>query len=176
MTTFEYLAVLVSIIVGLGITHLLGGVARLVHQQGKSKLYWVHLVWMGYMFAYLLSFWWVHLWLNAVEEWNSLLYTFLVLYATLLYLLCVVITPPDQGKGIDFRQFFFSKRRWFFGILLVSGIVDEADYLIRGEIYTGWLIGGPLLIIALLTENPRFHGALALWFFFGSWYGLLTGW
>ena len=51
MTTFEYLAVLISIIVGLGITHLLGGVARFIHHPDRYKFYWVHLLWICYAFA-----------------------------------------------------------------------------------------------------------------------------
>ena len=67
MTTFEYLAVLVSVIVGLGITQLLGGVARLITHRTEHKLYWVHLVWAATIFLSLVSFWWAQLWLNTVE-------------------------------------------------------------------------------------------------------------
>ena len=37
MGMFEYIAVLTSIIVGLGITHLLKGVARLVQHPGRVQ-------------------------------------------------------------------------------------------------------------------------------------------
>ena len=57
MTTFEYIAVLLSVIVGLGLTHLLGAVARLIHHPGRYKLYWIHLFWAWYVFVYLLYFW-----------------------------------------------------------------------------------------------------------------------
>ena len=103
MTTFEYLAVLVSIIVGLGITHLLGGVARFIHHSGRYKFYWVHFLWTLFVFIYLLFFWWFQLWMNRVEEWSVFLYAFLVLYSVLLYLLCVIITPPETPEGLDLR-------------------------------------------------------------------------
>jgi hypothetical protein len=37
MGVFEYVSVLTSIIVGLGIAHLLGGVAGLVQHPGRHK-------------------------------------------------------------------------------------------------------------------------------------------
>ena len=111
MTTFEYLAVLISIIVGLGITHLLGGVARFIHYPDRYKFFWIHLVWVWFVFIYLLYFWWSQLWMNTVEEWNTYLYAFLVLYSVLLYLLCVIITPPDAPEGFDLRGFFFGDCR-----------------------------------------------------------------
>lgn len=36
MSPFEYLAVLVSLILGLGITHLLSGVGHTIHRRGRQ--------------------------------------------------------------------------------------------------------------------------------------------
>ena len=80
MTTFEYIAVLVSIIVGLSLTHLLGGVGRIIGNPGCAKVYWVHLVWTLYAFVYLVAFWWWEYQLSTVEVWTVQLYLFLVLY------------------------------------------------------------------------------------------------
>ena len=41
---FEYVAVLTSIVIGLGITHLLQGVARVIQHPGRERLYWVLVV------------------------------------------------------------------------------------------------------------------------------------
>jgi predicted phage tail protein len=43
MGIFEYVAVLTSIIIGLGIAHLLQGVARMIQRQDTEPVYWVHL-------------------------------------------------------------------------------------------------------------------------------------
>ena len=47
MDIFEYISVLTSIIIGLGIAHLLRGVASLVQHPGRHRIYWVHLVWVA---------------------------------------------------------------------------------------------------------------------------------
>ncbi len=43
MGMFAYVAVLTSIIVGLGIAHLLQGTARLFQDPDAGRPYWVHL-------------------------------------------------------------------------------------------------------------------------------------
>ena len=58
MDIFEYVAVLTSIIIGLGITHLLRGVAGLIQHPDQHRIYWVHLVWVGYLFFTLIFWWW----------------------------------------------------------------------------------------------------------------------
>ena len=43
MGMFEYVVVLTSIILGLGITHLLQGMTRLIQDPEGGRPYWVHL-------------------------------------------------------------------------------------------------------------------------------------
>ena len=47
MTHFEYLSVLVSIIIGLGLSHLLSSAARLIQIRHRTRLYPPTLIWMG---------------------------------------------------------------------------------------------------------------------------------
>lgn len=42
MSAFEYLAVLVSLIFGLGITHILAGVGRTIHRRAEIRIDLVH--------------------------------------------------------------------------------------------------------------------------------------
>jgi hypothetical protein len=177
MTTFEYLAVLISIIVGLGITHLLGGVARFISNPNRYRLYWVHLVWTAYLFLYLAMFWWYQLWMNTVEEWTSLLYAFLVFCAVVLYLICAIIIPSDFPEDGDFREYFFSRRRWFFGLLLFWSILDTVDSLIKDhEIYPVLLLFfSALKVIGMVTKNAKFHAAFAASFLSLLAYGLFSG-
>ncbi len=50
MSQFEYVAVLISIIVGLALTQILRGVGRMVTTKDGPRPYWVHLVWTFYLF------------------------------------------------------------------------------------------------------------------------------
>jgi hypothetical protein len=49
MEIFNYVMVLSSVIIGLAITHLLQGAARIVQHPGRYNAYWVHLVWAAYI-------------------------------------------------------------------------------------------------------------------------------
>lgn len=50
MSIFEYISVLSSIIIGLGITQLLRGVVQIIHQPDAGKPYLIHLFWIASTF------------------------------------------------------------------------------------------------------------------------------
>jgi hypothetical protein len=50
MDDFSYLSVLISIVLGLGITNLLAGFAALVRNRGRVKIYWPMPMWMITLF------------------------------------------------------------------------------------------------------------------------------
>ncbi len=95
MTMFEYVSVLTSVIVGLGVAHLLQGVARLVQHPGRTRIYWVHLLWVLFMFFAAIFWWWFEFGLVSVETWTFRLYLFVLSYAVLLYLMCALLFPSD---------------------------------------------------------------------------------
>ena len=45
MTDFEYLSVLISIVIGFGLTHLLAGLGRAFHFRHVNKMDAVHVGW-----------------------------------------------------------------------------------------------------------------------------------
>jgi hypothetical protein len=50
MTPFDYVTGLISIILDLGITQIIIGVADIIHQWERVKLYWPHLLWIVFVF------------------------------------------------------------------------------------------------------------------------------
>ena len=126
MSQFDYLIILVSVIVGLGIVHLLSGAARFLTSQGEWRPYWVHLLWTWNVFHYLVFFWWFVFRWSAVPNISLLLFLFVLLYSILLYLLCAVLYP-EPGRGRDFRDIYFDNRGVFFGLWILAIIVDFAD-------------------------------------------------
>jgi len=46
MHAFDYVMALAAVIVGLALTHMLVGVTRMVEGNARSRLYWVHLLWL----------------------------------------------------------------------------------------------------------------------------------
>jgi hypothetical protein len=171
MGMFDYVMVLASVIIGLGITHLLQGVGQIVQHPGREKTYWVHLLWVAATFLRAIFWWWFEYRLSKTAEWTFTLYVFVLAYAFLIYLWCALLFPRDLEGYDGFKDYFYSRRRWFFGLVLAGQIVDVADTLLKGidhfrSLGPSYLIGivtlSVLLLIAMRTRSERFHGALAI--------------
>jgi hypothetical protein len=58
MDPFTHIKSVLAIVLGLSIAHLLQTSLNLVLHPGKKKSYWVHLLWVFYVFLIILHFWW----------------------------------------------------------------------------------------------------------------------
>jgi hypothetical protein len=57
MAAFEDLSVLISIILALGMTRVLGDVGEMLQARSHRRIYWVHAVWIVNL--YLVIAWWI---------------------------------------------------------------------------------------------------------------------
>jgi hypothetical protein len=183
MTIFEYLLVLISIIVGLGLTHILGGVGRIVSHLGRRKVYWVHLLWVGWAFIWLILFWWFQFQRSRTELWTPTDYLFLVLFAVAIYLFCVILLPGESPDGVDYRRYYYSRRRWIFGLWLAVmwfnlfenlNLLDWSQNQVIGVLFLHAAITG-LGLIAAFSTKERFHAALGVAWIWASLRDLLWG-
>jgi hypothetical protein len=113
MSEFEYPAVLVSIILGLGITRLLEGVGRTGHRRDECRLDLIHTVWTAATFTILVLNWWVFFESRTLTDWSFGVFLVVVLWAVQFYLLAVVLYPPDMAEREDYGAVFERNRRRF---------------------------------------------------------------
>ena len=59
MNAFEYLSVLISIILALDMTRVLAGVGEMLQAGSRRHIYWVHVIWIVNLFLYLVVAWWI---------------------------------------------------------------------------------------------------------------------
>ena len=86
MDAFNYLTVMVSTVVGLGLTQLLAGIGNFVQIRRRVRFYWLHTCWVVLLIALHLHMWW-SLWvLRQVTDWT---------YGTFAY---VLIGPAMKEK------------------------------------------------------------------------------
>jgi hypothetical protein len=168
---FNYVMVLASVIVGLGITHLLQGIAGIVQHPGREKVYWVHLVWVAAIFLRTIFWWWFQFRLSETGLWSFALYFFVLAYAFLIYLSCALLFPRDLADYDGFKDYFYSRRGWFFGVSLAGVAVDVIDSLFKGLDHFRELgVSYPIIMavlavlfaIGMRTRSERFHTAFAV--------------
>jgi hypothetical protein len=169
MTTdplFTHIRIVLGIVLGLGLTTLLKGMARFVQHPGRDHIYWVHMGWAISMFILLVHFWWWEFGLSHVHPWSFVAYAFLILYVVVLFLLCTVLFPDDLAEYTGWHDYFQSRRGWFFGIMAVLYLIDFGDTLIKGhDYYRRFNVEYPirnvamigLCLIAMKVRSETFH-------------------
>jgi hypothetical protein len=159
------------VIIGLGIAHLLQGVAGIVQHPRREKIYWVHLAWVAAIFLRAIFWWWFEFRLSETQQWTFGLYFFVLGYAFLLYLTCALLFPRDLADYDGFKDYFYSRRGWFFGVNLFGIAVDIVDSLAKGMGHFRSLgVSYPfimaalavLFFVAMRTRSERFHAAFAV--------------
>ena len=120
MSPFEYVTVLISIILGMGITQIVTGIADIIHQWDKMKLYWPHSLWMLLVFVMHIHEWWYTYDLKKHESWYLISFLFLILYPIMLFVLARILFPfGAMETETDFKQFYFNNYRKFFLIVMI---------------------------------------------------------
>ena len=166
MTAFEYLTVLVSIIVGLGIAHLLSGLGSLLGGTKDVRSYWPHTLWMCNVAFWFVFFWWFQFKWVTTPDWTFGLFLFVLGYAILIYLIAIVLLPPDVPDSFDFHAHYFGRRHVFFSGLVLLYVVDVIDAFTKGlenvrDLGVPWAVLEALLIIgavaAIRTSSDAYH-------------------
>jgi len=173
MTVFEYLGVILSVIMGLGLTHILAGLSKTIHHRKTVKAYWVHTVWAFNALIYIVIIWWGMFWWSNQQDWLFFQFLLLILYAIILFLLASLLYPWDLPTDFDFEKHFFDTRPWFFSVLAIAWGVDIPETLLKSEYGLRDLPQGyiPLAItfmvtsvVAVLWPNKTYHKIIAvLW-------------
>lgn len=184
MGVFEYIGVLISVIMGLGITHLATGATKLIQHRDKVRFYLPHALWTVNVLIYILLIWWGMFWWSGHENWYAYEYLFITFYAIALFFLASMLYPWDMDKDIDVREYFFRNRLWFFGALFVAWCLDIPETLVKSNADLRpvpqeyfWFIGLQLMmaVTGLSTRRHFVHLLLPIiWFTVTVYYVLMS--
>ena len=176
MDQFEYVMVLVSIIIGLGIAHILLGIGgiidRLSRKEDRLEPSLAHAAWLAFCFLWLVMFWWwEYRFSTRVSDWTMGLYLFLVCYAVTLFLLQAVLVPRTWDGVMSLKDYFLERRAWFYSLLGFVTILDMIDSYLKGGfqyILDSGYIGMafpvatiPVVIIGIRSTEIRTHNIMA---------------
>ncbi len=169
MSEFEYLSVLISIVVGLGISHLLAGMARVIRRRAEVRFYLPSVLWMGALFLAFIQIWWAIFGWRALDAWTFPGFALVLAIPVLVYLLSYLLVPEGEADdGIDLRARYFENRRWFFGILALVPLTSLAqEAVLTGAIARDanpvFLLGFlALAVVGLLARSDVVHRLLAM--------------
>ncbi len=169
MDPFEYVMVVVAIIIGLGITRILAGIAGLIQYRTTVKAYWVHLVWVTAIFLFQIELWWGWWGLRVTAEWHYLDYFRLFLTPIVLYLLSVLAFPDlSKADHLDFRDHYYTNHRWFFSVFSLYPVtLFFSESLLGPQPLLTWQNAVRLaifivLILCAAIRNAVFHTVVAV--------------
>ncbi len=133
---FSYLSVLLSIIIGLGMSHLLGAMIRLIHNRSRTALYWPSIVWAANLFLLLTLVWWADFNLTHHEHWTFPIFICTLSIPAAIYAASGLVLPEGEAQTrTDMRSAYDENRRWLFSLIsLAIALSFVQTYLVDGRI------------------------------------------
>jgi hypothetical protein len=171
MEIFEYLMVMVAIILGLGVTQTLRGLSKIAR---GSKSFIAVTIWALTLFYLHIQVWWA-LWdLTAVETWNQAYFYYVVSIPCALFSATELLLPLGSSSETDWQSHFFSVRKWFFGILVFFVIISilESRILLSIPLIHPYrlfqVVVLSVVVTGLMTKSPRAHVWISATFIISS--------
>ena len=168
MDPFSYLSVLISIILGLGITQLVTGLGRLIQARDRVKPYAPTLSWIAALLVIHVQTWWAMFGLRNHPAWNFGQF-FVVLLQPLVLSLLAALVVPDIGPDshVDLRENYYAQARWFFSLLILLLVVSLVkDVVLTGSLPSALNVAAHVVFIitsavAIATRREMYHRQLA---------------
>jgi hypothetical protein len=120
MTPFEYVIVLISVILGLGITTILTGFAELIKHTKPVRLYTPYIIWIILIFILHIQDWWLSYKLQSIKVWELHSFLLIIIYPICLYILAHLLFPSSDETKTDSKTFFLERHpRIFIGAIIL---------------------------------------------------------
>ena len=155
MDPFEFVLVIVSIVVGLALADLLSTVAKLLRADVKAGL--LHSMWVFFVGVILLQQFWSR-WVQVDRpDWSTLDVSAFVLPALLGYLAASLLSPGPEAATRSMDEYFVERRVPFLSvnILLLASYSLEDLVLGSGELWVHLLRAGiaGVFLLAILVRR-----------------------
>ena len=118
MSSFEFIAALMSIIIGLGVTNLLAGAGRAFYRRKENPLDEVHIVLTIATLLLLVLQWWVTFKWNTEVTWSFDMFLVLIVWTVTLYMLTVFLYPPDLSEAEEHQRRFQRNRTGYYSAFI----------------------------------------------------------
>ncbi|HUP89584.1 MAG TPA: hypothetical protein VM100_09545 [Longimicrobiales bacterium] len=169
MTRFEHFSVLISIVIGLGVTQLLLNVYQLIQARERLRAYWLPIFWTCVLFVAMVEWWW-YLWdIRAhTEGWNFFYFMFVLMSPVTLYMAAAFALPePRDNEVTDLREYYYRNHAYFFAMVAAGPALDSIRRGIESGSFTDLgavtnAISAVLVGSLAFTRNARYHVLISL--------------
>ena len=168
MSLFEFVSVIIAVVLALCAGQLLLGVSALIKARLRVSAFLPHTIWIGLLFLLVLQHWWAQ-WDFRGVDWTYPTFLYVVLGPTLLFLAASLLIPETSGEApIDLRLHFMGVRRLFMLVMLAFVLVTWFDGpLIQGQtafgriglLHFGWV---GVVLVGFSSDNSRVNLLAAL--------------
>ena len=171
MRPFDFVGVFYSVVLGVAVTQLMTGVARLVEQRQRVRGYWVHSVWVLTLLLGNTLNWW-SLWsLREAASWHVITFLLLIALTGAIFLMTVLLFPnmSEPDEIIELRAHYYANSAIF---LRANAAVCVLALFCNWTLYPikTWLdpwISAPAAVVILSmavaqTKRPLVHGVFSI--------------
>jgi hypothetical protein len=135
MSEFEFISVLISLVIGLGMTNLLSGAGRAFYRRQKSPIDEVHMVLTAATLLILVLNWWVTFSWRTESNWTFDKFLVLIVWMVSLFMLTIFLYPPDLSESEEQRDIWLQNRLGYYGAFLVMCLCDILQTAMRGGLF-----------------------------------------
>lgn len=166
MALFEFLMILVSVVIGLALSEVLMGAAGLLRNRSSVRFYWLHLLLQLGVFFALFQQWWES-WDLAGLDTLSFGMALMTLFPCVVLLLIAHILFPRREEEADLESYYYQQSPVLWFLVLIGTVQGTfVNPVLRGDVVfeaANWsgLPATAICIVLMLTRNKNVHGALA---------------
>lgn len=134
MSKFEFLMMIASVVVAVGMTEIVGGWGRLARTPASVRFDWLHLGWTIYILLYAIQYW-IGMWSYQQLEIGYVGQIYFLVIPTIFIVLAAYVITPDVplDAELDVRSYYWRKRRVVFLSLATFSVAAwMADLVIAG--------------------------------------------
>lgn len=169
ISAFEYVTILISIILGLGITQLLSSMVEAFYHSKKVKFYLPHIIWVNIILFLHIQDWFILYELKNYPDWKLPTFLFISLYPIVLFSITKLLFPDIGGEEVvDLKIYFldsFPKVFYLFGICIILSIAFNL-YFLGSPLWQQLLLLVPFSIFFYMAyrrvRNEKAHYILAI--------------
>jgi len=150
LSLFEFILVMVSLVLAIALTQMLEGVTQVARQRSRFELNWVTPLWAGFLFFITFNHWW-SLWDMREANWTFPAFFYVLLPPTLLFVAVMLLKPMGGHEKVSLTEEFQRIRVPFFSVMAIFVVLVTWDgFLLGTEEFWNRLRGVQLAVLAVM--------------------------